>query len=372
MRQGEGSDGSSRAGSSPARTDAGLPTKRRLAGAVLGAGSLTALTVALLAVHTHLGLPSILLLYLTAIVAVALIGGTWPAMAASIAASALINWFFTPPTHTWRIAEIENVLALVVFLLVAGVVSFLVDRDARARAEAERRRAETESLEKVNELRMAILAAVSHDLRTPLAAIKASVSSLREQDVTWSPLDTAGFLEAIEEETDRLTGLVGNLLDMSRIQTGSLVLVRRSVGLDEVVPRALATLPSSGEDVIVEVPETLPRIDVDAELLERAVANMIANARQWSPPTDPVTVRGTADDGRVELRVIDHGPGVPPEARDRMFLPFQRLGDRSDSNGVGLGLAVARGFVGAMDGSLSMEETTGGGLTMVMTFEATS
>jgi two-component system, OmpR family, sensor histidine kinase KdpD len=159
---------------------------------------------------------------------------------------------------------------------------------------------------------------------------------------------------------------------MSRIQTGSLVLVRRAVGLDEVVPRALATLPSSGHDVLVEVPETLPRVEVDAELLERAVANLIANARQWSPPMDPVTVRGTARDGRVELRVIDHGPGVPPEARDRMFLPFQQLGDRAGSKGVGLGLAVARGFVEAMDGSVSALESDGGGLTMVLTFEAAS
>ena len=341
-------------------------------GALLGAGSLAALTVALLAVHTHLGLPSILLLYLTVIVAVALFGGTWPALASAVAASALINWFFTPPTHTWSIADAENVLALVVFLLVAGVVSFLVDRDARARADAEQRRTETESLEKVNELRTAILAAVSHDLRTPLAAIKASVSSLREQDVTWSRVETAGFLEAIEEETDRLTALVGNLLDMSRIQTGSLVLVRRPVGLDEVVPRALATLPTSAQDVILEVPETLSRVEVDVELLERAIANVIANARQWSAPSDPVTVRGAENDRRVELRVIDHGPGVPPEARDRMFLPFQRLGNGSGPNGVGLGLAVARGFVEAMDGSLSVEETNGGGLTMVLTFEATS
>ena len=371
MRRDGGSDGSSRSASA-ARADAGLPTKRRLAGALLGAGSLAGLTVALLAVHTHLGLPSIFLLYLTVIVAIALIGGTWPALASAIAASALINWFFTPPTHTWRIAELENVLALVVFLLVAGVVSFLVDRDARARADAERRRAETESLEKVSDLRTAILAAVSHDLRTPLAAIKASVSSLREQDMTWSAADTAGFLEAIEEETDRLTALVGNLLDMSRIQTGSLVLVRRQVGLDEVVPRALDTLPSSSQDVVLEISESLPRVEVDAGLLERAIANVIANARQWSPPTDPVTVRGATVDGRVELRVIDHGPGVPPGARDRMFLPFQQLGDRSGPNGVGLGLAVARGFVEAMDGSLSVEETYGGGLTMVLTFEATS
>ena len=368
-RQGENLEDSSRFGT---RVDGSFPPKRRLAGALLGVGLLTALTVALLAVHTHLGLPSIFLLYLTAIVAIALVGGTWPALASAVAASALINWFFTPPAHTWRISEPENVLALVVFLLVAGVVSVLVDRDARARADAERRRTEARSLEKVNELRTAILAAVSHDLRTPLAAIKASVSSLREQDVSWSPAETATFLEEIEEETDRLTSLVGNLLDMSRIQTGSLILVRRRVGLDEVVPRALATLSFGGREVVVDVPETLPRVEIDAELLERAVANLVANARQWSPPSSPVTVRGESRNGRVELRVIDRGPGVPIDGRERMFLPFQRLGDRPSGNGVGLGLAVARGFVEAMDGSLSVEDTGGGGLTTVMAFEAAS
>ena len=346
------------------------PTQRRLLGALLGLGALTALTAALLAVHTRLGLPSILLLYLTTVVVIALVGGTWPAIVSAVAASALINRFFTAPRHTWAIADPENVLALVVFLVVAGIISVLVDREARARADAERRRAETRSLERVNELRTAILTAVSHDLRTPLAAIKASVSSLRERDVTWSPSATAEFLAAIEEETDRLTTLVGNLLDMSRVQTGSLVLVPQRVGFDEVVPRALATLPLSGRDVDVDVPETLPRVDVDAELLERAVANVVANARQWNPPGSPVNVRGGTRDGRVELRVVDHGPGVPAEQRQRMFLPFQRLGDRPVGDGVGLGLAVARGFVEAMEGSLEVEDTNGGGLTMVLSFEA--
>ena len=353
-----------------ARREAGLPKRRRLAGAVLGLGSLTALTVVLLQIHARLGLPSVFLLYLTVVVAVAVIGGSWPALGSAVAASLLINWFFTPPTHAWTVADPEHVLALLVFLVVAGVVSLLVDREARARGDAERRRSETESLGRVNELRTAILAAVSHDLRTPLATIKTSVSSLREQDVDWSPAATAEFLAAIEDETDRLTSLVGNLLDMSRIQTGSLVLIRHHVGLDEVVLKAIATLPSSGRDVLVEVPETLPRVDVDVELLERAVANVVANARQWSPPEAPVTVRGESVDGRVELRVIDHGPGVPVDGRDRMFLPFQRLGDRAGGDGIGLGLAVARGFVEAMDGDLTVDDTEGGGLTMVLSFEA--
>ena len=355
-------------------TDAtlGLAPRRRLAGAILGVAALTALTAILLAVHAHLGLPSIFLLYLTVIVAVALVGGSWPALASAVAASLLINWFFTPPTRTWTIADPENLFALVVFVIVAGVVSFLVDRETRARAAAEQRRTEAEALERVNELRTALLAAVSHDLRTPLSSIKASVSSLRAPDVEWSPRETRDFLSTIEEETDRLTSLVGNLLDMSRIQTGAVMLVPQRLGLDEIVPRALSTLPSGGRDVEVDVPETLPRISVDADLLERAVANVVANARQWSPSGTSVRVAGSADGGDVTLRVIDHGPGVPRADRDRMFLPFQRLGDRPGNDGIGLGLAVARGFVEAMGGRVAVEDTPGGGLTMVVTFREAS
>ena len=350
----------------------GLAPRRRLAGAVLGAASLTGLTAILLAIHTRLGLPSIFLLFLTVIVAVALVGGSWPALVSAVAASLLINWFFTPPTRTWTIADPENLFALVVFVIVAGVVSLLVDREARARGAAERRRTEAEALERVNELRTAILAAVSHDLRTPLSGIKASVSSLRAPDVEWSARETDEFLAAIEDETDRLTSLVGNLLDMSRIQTGAVMLVPQRVGLDEIVPRALSTLPSGGRDVEVDVPETLPRIDVDADLLERAVANVVANARQWSPADTPVRVTGSAGGGDVTLKVIDRGPGVPKAERDRMFLPFQRLGDRPGTDGIGLGLAVARGFVEAMGGRVEVDDTPGGGLTMVLTFREAS
>lgn len=346
-----------------------MPARRRRAGWVVAGVLLAALTIVLQVVHAEIGVPSILLLFLTSVVVIALVGGTLPAVVGAIVSSFLVNWFFTPPTRTWTIDDPEHVFALVVFVLVAVVVSVLVDREARARTEAEHRRTETQTLEQVNELRMAILAAVSHDLRTPLASIKASVSGLRETDVAWTPEQTGEFLEAIEEETDRLTTLVGNLLDMSRLQTGAMVLVRRVVGLDEVVPKALESLPESARDVEVDVPESLPRIEVDAELLERAIANVTANARQWRGSGPPVRLVGAERDGRVELRVIDHGAGVAPEERDRMFEPFQRLGDRARGDGVGLGLAVARGFVVAMGGAIHAEDTPGGGLTMVVSFE---
>ena len=159
-----------------------------------------------------------------------------------------------------------------------------------------------------------------------------------------------------------------NLLDMSRLQAGALSLHRRPVGIDEIVPAALSSLGdrARGDVVEVGVAETLPRVDADPALLERVLANLIDNALAWSPPGLPVRVEGGAVPGAVRVRVIDRGPGIPPAERDRVFLPFQRLGDRSSGAGVGLGLAVARGFTVAMGGELTVEETPGGGATMVV------
>jgi two-component system sensor histidine kinase KdpD len=139
-----------------------------------------------------------------------------------------------------------------------------------------------------------------------------------------------------------------------------------------VVPKALASLPDGGRGLVVEVPETLPRIDVDPGLLERAIANIVSNASGLAPPDCPVRISGSTAGGRVELRVIDRGPGVERQDRERMFRPFQRLGDGTSRDGIGLGLAVAKGFVEAMDGELSVEDTPGGGLTMVLAFPAAS
>ncbi|MFK0020167.1 ATP-binding protein [Streptomyces sp. NPDC090798] len=219
-----------------------------------------------------------------------------------------------------------------------------------------------------NRIRTALLAAVSHDLRTPLAAIKAAVSSLRSDDVAWSEEDQAELLEAIEEGADRLDHLVGNLLDMSRLQTGTVTPLIREIDLDEVVPMALGGVPEGSAEL--DIPETLPMVAVDPGLLERAVANLVENAVKYSPADEPVLVSASGMANRVEVRVVDRGPGVPDEAKDRIFAPFQRYGDAPRGAGVGLGLAVARGFAEAMGGTLNAEDTPGGGLTMVLTVRA--
>ncbi|MFE2427623.1 ATP-binding protein [Streptomyces sp. NPDC059373] len=219
-----------------------------------------------------------------------------------------------------------------------------------------------------NRIRTALLAAVSHDLRTPLAAIKASVSSLRSDDVAWSPQDEAELLESIEEGADRLDHLVGNLLDMSRLSTGTVTPLLGETDLDEVVPLALVGVPDGS--VVLDIPESLPMVDADPGLLERAAANIVENAVKYSPPGTKVLVAASALGNRVELRVVDRGPGVPDDAKETIFEPFQRHGDRPRGNGVGLGLAVARGFAEAMGGTLAAEDTPGGGLTMVLTLRA--
>ncbi|MEV5107092.1 ATP-binding protein [Streptomyces massasporeus] len=261
---------------------------------------------------------------------------------------------------TGRVLPAEDRRVLAAFAAQAAVV---LDR-RRLQEEADRAR----TLAEGNRIRTALLAAVSHDLRTPLAGIKAAVTSLRSEDVEWSEEDRAELLEGIEEGADRLDHLVGNLLDMSRLQTGTVTPLIREIDLDEVVPMALGGVPEGSAGL--DVPETLPMVAVDPGLLERAVANLVENAVKYSPPGAPVLVAASALADRVEVRVVDRGPGVPDEAKERIFEPFQRHGDAPRGAGVGLGLAVARGFAEAMGGTLNAEDTPGGGLTMVLTLRA--
>jgi two-component system sensor histidine kinase KdpD len=219
-------------------------------------------------------------------------------------------------------------------------------------------------------MRTALLAAVSHDLRSPLASAKAAVTSLRSPDMHWDAADTAELLATADESLDRLTRLVGNLLDMSRLQAGALSLFPRPSGLDEIVALALDDLGPPGRDIAVEIPETLPAVRVDPAILERVVVNLAENALRYSPAGKPPLLAASALGDRVELRVVDRGPGIPETDRERMFVPFQRLGDTDNTTGVGLGLALSRGLTEAMGGTLTAEDTPGGGLTMTVSLPA--
>jgi two-component system, OmpR family, sensor histidine kinase KdpD len=452
-----------------------LPSRRIGIGLAVAVVGPPVLAFVLSHLRDEVGLPSVLLLFLLLVISVSAIGGLLPALVSAVSSFLLANWYFTPPLHTFEIRNGEHILALVVFLTVAVIVSVLVDLAARRAVQGNRARAEAEALARLagsapvetvldtlrrilgiegasmlhrteggwqieagsgahvpespaaatttlelddvhvlalagkpvraedqrvldafarelaasveleeleeeaesagalsaaSELRAALLSAVSHDLRTPLAAIKASVTSLLQRDVDWTPEARQEFLETIDEETDRLNALVGNLLDMSRLNAGALEIAAAPVGLEEVLPAAVRSLGARNDSVDLEVPETLPRVLADRGLLERALANVIENAIRFSPPGTPARVTAGVVDGVVDVRVVDQGPGVPPDQHERLFVPFQRLGDSASDGGVGLGLAVAKGFLEAMGGELEVEDTPGGGLTIVARLRA--
>ena len=226
--------------------------------------------------------------------------------------------------------------------------------------------AEADRLAAGNSMRTALLAAVSHDLRTPLAGIKAASSALRSTELGLSDADRAELVTTIDESADRLTGLVENLLDMSRLQAGVVAPSMTPSDVPAVIHRALEELDGAERSrVALRWPDDLPHVLADPALLERVVANLVANAARHAPG-GPITVTAGALAEQLEIRVVDRGPGVPVADRDLVFAPFQRLGDAPSGQGVGLGLAVARGLTEAMSGTLVAEDTPGGGLTMVV------
>lgn len=237
---------------------------------------------------------------------------------------------------------------------------------------------EAARLRESDRIRTAIVAALSHDLRTPLAAIKASLSGLADTSGGVGPADRAELLSTAAASADQLDDILGNLLDLSRLNTGVLTPVIAAVSLDEVIHNALIGLPGSwpgthpadSAGLIDEIPDDLPLVDTDAGLLERVFANIIGNALRYSPE-QPVRLRAgrvwLEQGDAVQVEIIDHGPGVPRADRERMFSPFQRLGDAPAGDGIGLGLAVARGLADALGVGIATDETPGGGLTMIVT-----
>jgi two-component system sensor histidine kinase KdpD len=226
--------------------------------------------------------------------------------------------------------------------------------------------ATAEPLAEVDRVRTALLQAVSHDLRTPLTSAKAAIGSLRSPDVDFAEADRKELLAAADESLDKLTRLVDNLLDMSRLQAGALGIAILPTSVAEVTALALRDLGASGIGVRMLVPDDLPEVSADPALLERILSNLLANAVRFSPRGSPTLITASEYDERVEIRVVDHGPGIPAADRENAFQPFQRRGDRDNATGVGLGLALSRGLAEAMGGGLEPQNTPGGGLTMVV------
>ena len=227
--------------------------------------------------------------------------------------------------------------------------------------------AEAATLADVDLVRTALLRAVSHDLRTPLASIKAMVSGLRDPSVDWTPDELAEALLTVDEETDRLNQLVGNLLDASRLQIGALALHVEPAHVADIVAAAIHSISAPPGVVVVEIPTDLTTVLCDSPLLERSLANVMANALRFSPLGTPITVEAAEIAQTVHIRIVDRGIGIKPQDRPKVTLPFQRFGDTPDGQGVGLGLSIAQGFVDAMDGSMTLDDTPGGGLTVTIT-----
>jgi two-component system sensor histidine kinase KdpD len=231
------------------------------------------------------------------------------------------------------------------------------------------------AIAQADELRRSLLSAVSHDLRTPLAGAKAAVSSLRADDVGFTPEDTAELLATVEESVDQLTALVGNLLDSSRLAAGVISPQVNLVYLEEAVQRALISIGKGAtgfghtglDRVKVDVGDAVAL--ADSGLLERVLANLVDNALRYAPDS-VIRVDAARVGDRVLINVADEGPGIARGTEEQMFEPFQRLGDFDNTTGVGLGLSVARGFVEAMGGTIAASDTPGGGLTVVIDLAA--
>ena len=244
----------------------------------------------------------------------------------------------------------------------AAQAQALMERDELARSAALAAR-----LEASERLRDALLAAVGHDLRTPLASATAAVSSLRSRDVTWADDERDELLATADESLARLASLVSDLLDLSRLRAGVLTVLQQTLWFDELLPPVLDELGPDSAKVVIDLPDDLPPITGDAALVVRVLVNVVGNALRHVPPeAAPPEITARTQVGRVQLLVVDHGPGVPARDRARIFTPFQRLGDTDNTAGLGIGLALSRGLVEAMSGTLTPAETPGGGLTMTL------
>ncbi|RFA08572.1 histidine kinase [Subtercola boreus] len=225
-------------------------------------------------------------------------------------------------------------------------------------------------LAQADRVRSALLAAVGHDLRRPLTAATAAVGGLRATDVTLSQADRDELLTTAGESLDTLSLLVTNLLDVTRLQAGALAVFLTPVDVEDIVLPAIDELGLGPDTIELDLPDATHPVTADYGLLERVIVNLLSNAVRFSPPGERVLISTSEFAGLVEIRIADRGPGVAPDRREEIFVPFQRLGDTDNLTGLGLGLALSKGFVEGMGGTLEADDTPGGGLTMVISLPA--
>ena len=340
-------------------------------GLLTSAAAVVFVTAAIAVVKRWVPVLSLGVLYIFAVLPVAVLWGLGLAVAVSVASMLAFNWFFLPPTHTFQLSDGANWAVLAVYLATAVVVSALAtrarrraelaearEREASARAAAE---LEAESLRRSDALKTVILHAVSHDLRSPLTAIVAAASSLSNPQVHLDAADHDELVATIRAEAERLDGLVGNLLDLSRLQSGSAKPHPELWPVDDLVARSLDDLGPRGDRVVVELDPGTPAVQVDAVQIERVLVNLLDNALKFSPEDSPVRLRVEAAGPLVQVHVEDEGPGVVD--RDVVFEPFHSAGE---GHGAGLGLAIARGFAEANGAQVWIEDSIGGHFVLAL------
>jgi len=301
-------------------------------------------------------------LYVIAVVAVAVTYGLAYAIPVSVASMLTFNFLFLPPVHTFALHDSANWVALAVYIVVAVVVSELATRSRRLTRQA----VEAETLRQSDAVKTAVLHAVSHDLRSPLTAIRTASEGLDNPTLELSPVERTELFETIRIEVSRLERLVENLLDLSRLEAGPALRKPELWTIDTLLARALEQLGADADRVEVELPTDLAPLRVDAAHIERVLVNLLENALKFSSPTDPVEVFAAPSSGGVIVRVRDRGPGIDESDRDRIFDAFER--GSSAGRGSGLGLAIARGFAEANGGRVWVEPTSPGraGSTFVL------
>lgn len=371
----------------------GLPSNKRT-GYLVSFLATAAVTAALIPFREHINSTTIALAYLLDVLFLALFWGSGPALLTSVLGVLCFNFFFLPPLYTLSIAHSENWIALIAFFTTALAVGQLSAREKRRAEEAERgeqeierlykelraafeRASQAEALKQSERLKSALLDAVTHDLRTPLTSIKASITTLidetRAPEFALDKESRLEMLQIVDEESDRLNRFISGLIELARIDAGELQLRRQWGAIDEIVSTALrrAHPLTQQHEVVVKIGEELPSVRVDERAVSEVVYTLVDNAAKYSPPGTKIKISAGVVDGMIEMAVQDEGDGVPLGLRERVFDKFFRAtrdGDVSTQrpSGTGMGLAIAKGIVEAHKGKIWIESPDNGHGTRVV------
>jgi len=337
----------------------------------------------LYALGTHVNLTTVALAFLLVVLTSATFFGRNPALVASFAAMLCFNFLFVPPVLTWHIADPQNLVAWAAFTITAIIAGELSSYARRRARESERlydelqtafeSATEAKALRQSEKLKSALLDAVTHDLRTPLTSIKASVTTLLDSEgghrtIELNSEGRGEFLSIINEETDRLNSFIEGMVQLARVEAKSSTGEQLPASVEEIIAIALerAEPVIAEHHVTLNIERELPMIKVEPRAIAEALYNLIENAAKYSPANSTITITAASQNDSVRLSVEDEGPGIPVEMRERVFEKFVRL-DSERTDGLGLGLAIVRGIVEAQNGTIEISERTPNGTCVSIT-----